>query len=169
MSLAWWKQTLEVEACLDSEEEELQSSLQLPAMSQWQTYSHSWLWTMPFLSHVEMWEQLRWACACTRVCAHMTVCIGGGQTGPLRPPVFINHWFSKCSPMFWKGPPGGALGLIFHGTNTYNVTRHGLCFLPRINHSLMDFNISQIPPHCASCKAVPAPFPSDVGCCLSRK
>lgn len=43
--------------------------------------------------------------------------------------------------------PGGILGLIFRSTNTYNVTRYGLCFPPRINHSLMGFNTSQTPPH----------------------
>ena len=101
-------------------------------------------------------------CMCVCVCARMhvyvlvCVCIKGGQTGPVRPPVFIIHRFSnvvQCS----QRSPGGVMGLIFCRTNTYNVTRHGLCFLPRINHSLMGFNTSQTPPRCASCRAMPVP------------
>ena len=97
-------------------------------------------------------------CVCVCVCLHAWVCVcwGVGRKD-LWDHLFSSSIDSQSVVQCSQRSPGGVAGLIFRSTNTYNVTRHGLCFLPRINHSLMGFNTSQTPPRCVSCKAMPAP------------
>lgn len=89
----------------------------------------------------------------------MSMCVYWGWVGRTCETTCFHHPLILSVVQCSEKVPEGIVGLIFRSTNTYNITRRGLCFPPRINHSLMGFNTSQTPPHCASLRNASPHFP----------
>lgn len=71
------------------------------------------------------------------VCTHVCMCVLSVGRQDLWKHLFSSVIDVQNVVWFWEDPVG--VVELMYSTNTYNITRHWLCFPPRINHSRMDF------------------------------